>query len=52
LPKFIASLAWFFAVHVIAVAALIACGLLMNGGSAAPTATKNHSMLDLRSSQL
>jgi len=52
LPKFIPSLAWFFAVHAAAVAALLACGLLMNGGSAAPAVTKAQPGLSLRSSQL
>jgi hypothetical protein len=52
LPKFMASLTWFFAVHAMAVAALMACGLLMNGGSVAPTATKIRSGLELPPPQL
>jgi hypothetical protein len=51
-PEILPSLAWFLAVHALAIAALIACGLHMNEGSAAPTATRHGFVLELRPSQL
>jgi hypothetical protein len=39
LPKFLTSLTWFFAVHALGLAALMACGLLMTTDQVGSAAT-------------
>jgi hypothetical protein len=51
LPNFVASLTWFLTVHVIAVAALIVFGLMMQAGPISQPAHADKGKLELRPSQ-